>query len=291
MTKDGDRNHDDSNSSKSKLSKVLDEYGLFFLILFIVIVVYELLLFLCCSVYSWQTNYYLEAYDLVNVKDKPAHSRSVSCDSCELEEFKKFLSGMSGVPVETVHTRYDIKAPMKENGFPLNGCLALAVCVPLAILFLILFVFKMVMPLFGYEYDFFKTEDKENLELKGSYDTVVKSILGSKLLNIYTVAGLVFIFFFLFWLIPHILVAGITDSLDQLYKFRWVVGFLVGAGVVFYFWRSFLAYRLNVKVLHEETEVRKDRNKLLMLSEDGKGKKMLVYDVGKELVVKEDEDK
>lgn len=154
-----------------------------------------------------------------------------------------------------------------EKKFPTRTWASLSVCVPLVLIFFVVFLIRIFEDVFGKKKS--KVGREENQK---SGDEVFEETRFEKLfstlgrLNIYSLGAVVLLSAIFFWVVPDLLVAVGQISFKTIIELKWVLLAVVLLGGVYLILRSVFAYKTRKEMIRQQADIQKHRDRLTMAS-------------------------
>ena len=156
-----------------------------------------------------------------------------------------------------------------DNQFPTRTWIALSICVPLVLIFFIVFIVKVFADVFHskQEYEDDK-EDANNKKAGTAFDfeetkfEKLFSTLGR--LNIYSLGCIAIIIAFFFWMVPDLLIFLGKISYKTISELKWVILGIIMFGSAFMIFKTFLSYKTKNEIIRQQAEIQKNRDRLVI---------------------------
>ena len=165
---------------------------------------------------------------------------------------------------------YEVVRRTVDNRFPTRTWIALSVCVPLVLIFFIVFLIRIFEDVFGTK----KSKEEEGIkdEKDSDKNKIFEETRFEKLfstlgrLNIYSLGAIVMLAAFFFWMVPDLLIAVGRISVQTILQLKWIIMAVVVAGGIILILRTIFAYKTRKEIIKQQAEIQKYRDQLAMKS-------------------------
>lgn len=192
-------------------------------------------------------------------------------DIIDLKEFKRVYGIKNFKNEGFVVSRIRI-----DNEFPTRAWIALSICVPLVLIFFVVFVVKVFADVFHPKRNDeqpIKTDDPNSDFEENKFEQETKfeklfTTLGR--LNIYSLGSTIILIAFLYWMVPDLLIFLGKISYKTLSELKWIILGVVLLGGIFFIFKAYLSYKTKNEILKQQADIQKNRDKLAIEAKTAK---------------------